>query len=231
MFPCQKRMWFVLALLEKWVSCLNKSHREVFLLSNFLPAALSPSVIFFVCITACVYVCRDCKMLCTWVCLWVYTFLFIRGILPRRKGGNTCPSICAQKYSATINMSLCDIVDLGSVEECDIWLWLELIVIQPAHSHAAMCARTHTHPGSPRSFVCVCVCVMTTHLFHIEALLHQRMLVEPPFASGTIWKCFCLVKVVWELFSPSLMMIPACWWFIRGSSGQFVARMSFMGEG
>lgn len=48
--------------------------------------------------------------------------------------------------------------------------------------------------------------------------------------SRTIWKCLCL-PVVWELFSESLVMIPSCWWFIRGSSTQFMLLSSFLGEG
>lgn len=53
----------------------------------------------------------------------------------------------------------------------------------------------------------LCVCVFTTHLFHIGALLlHQRMLVESPFArSRAIWKGFCVAEVclrAWELENP-----------------------------
>lgn len=45
--------------------------------------------------------------------------------------------------------------------------------------------------------LCVSACVITTHLFYIEALLHQRMLVELQFTSRTL----CLVNVAREFFS------------------------------
>lgn len=49
---------------------------------------------------------------------------------------------------------------------------------------------THTH-----------LCIITTHLFHIQALLHKRILLELPFTRQT--KTFCLVKVVSRLFVSS----------------------------
>lgn len=59
-----------------------------------------------------------------------------------------------------IFVPLWDIDDLESAGECDIWLWwLGPIVIQPTRSHANVCA-------------------IATHLLPIEALPHQRGLVE-----------------------------------------------------
>lgn len=156
-------------------------------------------------------------------------FLSLYSKLPQRKRGNTCAFMCKERQSATINVSFCTIEDCESVQECDIWLCrLKPIVIKLVHSHSSVC--TYTHPRWQSESLCVCV--VTTHLFHIEALLHQRMLVESPFTSGTILEIlfFCW-RFVWELFSPSLMTMPSCWWFIRRKFRTVCGTNKFFGGG
>ena len=75
-FPCQHRIWFVLTLLEKCVSCLKKSYRDGFLLSNFPPAARPPSVVFLWTVYMCLCVQGLQNSLCmsVFVCLQCSTF-------------------------------------------------------------------------------------------------------------------------------------------------------------
>lgn len=197
MFPCQNRIWFVLALLEKYVSCLNHSYTEIFLLSNFHPLS-------YHCMCLCVQ--RLQKILRVWVCLWVYTLLCARGKMPQRKKGI---DLCLYVSKETKWHHQCVIMRHWRAGVCRR-MW-----------HLTLQTGADCYPTSALTYICVCahtltlaveihcVCVITTHLFHIEALLHQRMLVES-FASKTIWKS------LFESFSVCLS-----WWCPRvGDSSQ-----------
>lgn len=139
------------------------------------------------------------------------------------RANRKCISLYVLRKSATINVSLCDNTEVESAEECDIWLhWLELIVIQPVHSHTFMCAHMHTHSRWQSKILCVCVCHYPTSVPHWGSPTPQHAC---RITSRTIWKRY---SVWWTLFvgfsaSLHLVMLPSCWWIIRGSCGQFVS--------
>lgn len=165
MFLCQSRIWFVLTLLEKWVSCLNKLYREVFLPFNFLPAALCLSVIFFEYITVSIYVRGYCEMLCVWVCLWVYSFVCIHGILPQRKG-RILVLLCVQKI--IVPPSVCQCLTL-KIWVC--WRMWHLTLLTGADCFTAegltlsyVCV--HTHSRWQSGILCPRVCHNHTSASH-----------------------------------------------------------------
>ena len=180
------------------------------------------------------------KIPCAWVCLCVYSALLSNVSLISCLGGergNTCSFMCRENDSATINVSLCDIEDLGSAEECDIWLyWLELIVIQAGRSHAAI-LRTHTHTHTHtltlavQDPLCECVCHYHTSGSHwgpptpenaCRTTIYRQDHLEMPFVQ---WRrCeSCSVRLSW------------CYPHARDSSEEVLAtwwhEQLFMGEG
>ena len=198
------------SLVGKYVSCWNFYRFFFSLVFTQLQYFCHSLLYIFLCMF---YVSRECKILCAWVCLWVCVLSKIKGeihvplCVERNK---VPPSMC--HYLTLKNWSL----EKNATFDSTHWSWLLY----------KQCTHTHTHTYTQSEILCAYV--ITTHLFHIEALLHQNTFAEPPLIIKTIWKFFCIVKAVLELFSQSRMILPSWWWFIRGSSSQFVARMSFM---
>lgn len=117
--------------------------------------------------------------------------------------------MCQEEHSAIHNVLLFGTEILEHAEECDIWLcWTE-----------DDCYTTSALMLAVWDPTCVCVCVITTHLFHIEALLHQRIFI---LFAPTIYQQDYLKKntfVWWGLFGN--FTVRASWsWPCAGESSQ-----------
>lgn len=166
MFPCQNRIWFVLVLLERCVSCQNTQK------FSSLQISASCTVIIF-----CVYRCMClCAQRCpNSLCVSVFEFILNAPVVSCHRG-NTCPFMCREntKYH----------------HQCAImWYWRTGLWGRMWHLTLPTAADCYTTIALTGICVCaqsgslgpfVCECVSTTHLFPIEVLLHHCMLVEPP---------------------------------------------------
>lgn len=117
-----------------------------------------------------------------------------------------------------MNVSLCDVEELVCGEECDIWLRrLVLMVIQPLHSYAS------AHTLAVQDPLCVCH-TSVSHCKPPTSVHTCRITISQAEPCGKALSASCL--------RVSESQCVSCWWFITGSSGQFVALKSFTeGEG